>query len=157
MHRIGFDSDQYVEMQSRHIAQRRGEFGGKLYLEFGGKLIDDMHASRVLPGFTPDNKVRMLRELADEVEIIVAVNAKDFARRKVRADVGTTYDDEVLRPVRRFRRHHPVDGRQQGGRRGQGAFREARHPRLPSLPDPRIPVGRGAHRLRRGLRRERVR
>ena len=72
MHRIGFDSDQYVEMQSRHIAQRRSEFGGKLYLEFGGKLIDDMHASRVLPGFTPDNKVRMLRELADEVEIIVA-------------------------------------------------------------------------------------
>ena len=65
MHRIGFDSDHYVEMQSRHIAQRRGEFGGKLYLEFGGKLIDDMHASRVLPGFTPDNKVRMLRELAD--------------------------------------------------------------------------------------------
>ena len=64
MHRIGFDSDQYGEMQSRHIAQRRGEFGGKLYLEFGGKLIDDMHASRVLPGFTPDNKVRMLRELA---------------------------------------------------------------------------------------------
>ena len=103
MHRIGFDSDQYVEMQSRHIAQRRGEFGGKLYLEFGGKLIDDMHASRVLPGFTPDNKVRMLRELADEVEIIVAVNAKDFARRKVRADVGTTYDDEVLRQIDEFR------------------------------------------------------
>ena len=103
MHRIGFDSDQYVEMQSRHIAQRRSEFGGKLYLEFGGKLIDDMHASRVLPGFTPDNKVRMLRELADEVEIIVAVNAKDFARRKVRADVGTTYDDEVLRQIDEFR------------------------------------------------------
>ena len=100
MHRIGFDSDQYIEMQSRHIAQRRSEFGGKLYLEFGGKLIDDMHASRVLPGFTPDNKVRMLRELADEVEIIVAVNAKDFARRKVRADMGTTYDDEVLRQIR---------------------------------------------------------
>lgn len=103
MYRIGFDSDQYVEMQSRHIAQRRSEFGGKLYLEFGGKLIDDMHASRVLPGFTPDNKVRMLRELADEVEIIVAVNAKDFARRKVRADVGTTYDDEVLRQIDEFR------------------------------------------------------
>lgn len=103
MHRIGFDSDHYVEMQSRHIAQRRGEFGGKLYLEFGGKLIDDMHASRVLPGFTPDNKVRMLRELADEVEIIVAVNAKDFARRKVRADMGTTYDDEVLRQIDEFR------------------------------------------------------
>ena len=103
MHRIGFDSGQYIEMQSRHIAQRRSEFGGKLYLEFGGKLIDDMHASRVLPGFTPDNKVRMLRELADEVEIIVAVNAKDFARRKVRADMGTTYDDEVLRQIDEFR------------------------------------------------------
>ena len=103
MHRIGFDSDTYVEMQSRHIARRRREFGGKLYLEFGGKLIDDMHASRVLPGFTPDNKVRMLRELADEVEIIVAVNAKDFARRKIRADVGTTYDDEVLRQIDEFR------------------------------------------------------
>ena len=107
MHRIGFDSDQYVEMQSRHIAQRRSEFGGKLYLEFGGKLIDDMHASRVLPGFTPDNKVRMLRELADEVEIIVAVNAKDFARRKVReleGDEGEKHLDEY------------ADGRSERGR-----------------------------------------
>ena len=103
MHRIGFNRDTYIRLQSEHIAQRRAQFGGKLYLEFGGKLVDDMHASRVLPGFTPDNKIVMLKELADEVEIIVAVNAKDFARRKVRADTGTTYDDEVLRQIDEFR------------------------------------------------------
>lgn len=103
MHRIGFDRDTYLRLQSQHIAQRRADFGGKLYLEFGGKLIDDMHASRVLPGFTPDNKVVMLKELADAVEIIVAVNAKDFQRHKVRADLGTTYDDEVLRHIDEFR------------------------------------------------------
>lgn len=103
MHRIGFDRDTYIRLQSEHIAHRRAQFGGKLYLEFGGKLVDDMHASRVLPGFTPDNKIVMLKELADEVEIIVAVNAKDFARRKVRADMGTTYDDEVLRQIDEFR------------------------------------------------------
>ena len=103
MHRIGFDRDTYIRLQSEHIAQRRAQFGGKLYLEFGGKLVDDMHASRVLPGFTPDNKIVMLKELADEVEIIVAVNAKDFARRKVRADMGTTYDDEVLRQIDELR------------------------------------------------------
>lgn len=103
MHRIGFNRDTYIRLQSEHIARRRAQFGGKLYLEFGGKLVDDMHASRVLPGFTPDNKIVMLKELADEVEIIVAVNAKDFARRKVRADMGTTYDDEVLRQIDEFR------------------------------------------------------
>ena len=103
MHRSGFDRDTYIRLHSEHIAQRRAQFGGKLYLEFGGKLVDDMHASRVLPGFTPDNKIVMLKELADEVEIIVAVNAKDFARRKVRADMGTTYDDEVLRQIDELR------------------------------------------------------
>lgn len=101
--RIGFDRDTYIELQSQHIAERRAHFGGKLYLEFGGKLVDDMHAARVLPGFTPDNKIAMLVELADEVEIIVAVNAKDFQRRKVRADLGTTYEDEVLRHIDAFR------------------------------------------------------
>ncbi|WP_136193156.1 DUF1846 domain-containing protein [Actinomyces procaprae] len=101
--RIGFDRDKYLKLQSERIAQRRAQFGGKLYLEFGGKLIDDMHASRVLPGFTPDNKIVMLAELADDVEIIVAVNAKDFARHKIRADHGTSYEDEVLRHVDAFR------------------------------------------------------
>ncbi|WP_115727828.1 DUF1846 domain-containing protein [Actinomyces culturomici] len=105
MRAIGFDREKYVRLQSQHIAERRAQFGGKLYLEFGGKLIDDMHASRVLPGFTPDNKVVMLSELKDDVEIIVAVNAKDFQRRKVRADLGTTYEDEVLRHIDEFRDH----------------------------------------------------
>ncbi|MDO4901249.1 DUF1846 domain-containing protein [Actinomyces sp.] len=100
---IGFDRDKYLKLQSERIAQRRAQFGGKLYLEFGGKLIDDMHASRVLPGFTPDNKVVMLTELADDVEIIVAVNAKDFFRHKIRADHGTSYEDEVLRHMDAFR------------------------------------------------------
>lgn len=103
MHRIGFDREKYLELQSRHIAERRAQFGGKLYLEFGGKLVDDMHASRVLPGFTPDNKIVMLAELADEVEIVVVVNAADFARNKVRADLGIPYEDDVLRHVDEFR------------------------------------------------------
>lgn len=102
VHRIGFDRDKYIQLQSQHIAERRAQFGGKLYLEFGGKLIDDMHAARVLPGFTPDNKLVMLRELAEDVEIIVVVNAKDFQRRKMRADLGTTYEDEVLRQIDAF-------------------------------------------------------
>lgn len=101
--RIGFDREKYLHMQSEHIAERRAQFGGKLYLEFGGKLIDDMHASRVLPGFTPDNKIVMLKELVDEVEIIVAVSAKDLARHKVRADYGTSYEEEVLRQIDIFR------------------------------------------------------
>ena len=101
--RIGFDRDKYLRMQSERIAERRTQFGGRLYLEFGGKLIDDMHASRVLPGFTPDNKIVMLAELADEVEIIVAVSARDLARNKVRADLGTGYEDEVLRHIDAFR------------------------------------------------------
>ncbi|MCL3776599.1 MULTISPECIES: DUF1846 domain-containing protein [unclassified Actinomyces] len=101
--RTGFDRDEYIRTQSEHIAARRAQFGGKLYLEFGGKLVDDMHASRVLPGFSPDNKIVMLKELADEVEIIVAVNARDFQRRKVRADLGTSYEDEILRHVDAFR------------------------------------------------------
>ena len=101
--RIGFDRDKYLRMQSSHIAERRAQFSGKLYLEFGGKLIDDMHASRVLPGFTPDNKIVMLAELADEVEIVMAVNAKHLARNKVRADLGIPYEDDLLRHIDAFR------------------------------------------------------
>lgn len=101
--RIGFDPRQYIEMQSRHIAERRAQIGGKLYLEMGGKLFDDMHASRVLPGFTPDNKIAMLYELKNELEILIAINAKDIERNKVRADIGITYEDDVLRLVDVFR------------------------------------------------------
>ncbi|MDK6567171.1 DUF1846 domain-containing protein [Corynebacterium pyruviciproducens] len=100
---IGFDRDKYIEMQSKHIAERRDAIGGKLYLEMGGKLFDDYHASRVLPGFTPDNKIAMLETLKDELEILVCMNAKDLQRQKVRADLGITYEDDVLRLIDVFR------------------------------------------------------
>ncbi|MFC5370731.1 DUF1846 domain-containing protein [Arcanobacterium bovis] len=100
---IGFDREKYIALQSEHIAARREEIGGKLYLEMGGKLFDDMHASRVLPGFTPDNKIVMLEQLKDELEIIVVVNAMDLERQKIRADLGISYEDDVLRLVDVFR------------------------------------------------------
>lgn len=101
--RTGFDRDRYIRMQSQHINERREQIGGKLYLEMGGKLFDDMHASRVLPGFTPDNKIAMLTELKDELEILVAINAKDLERNKTRADLDISYEDDVLRLIDVFR------------------------------------------------------
>lgn len=98
-HTIGFDRERYLSLQSRHIAERRARFGGKLYLEFGGKLFDDHHAARVLPGFTPDNKIRMLETIRDEVEVVVVVSALDLARNKVRADLGIPYEADVLRLI----------------------------------------------------------
>lgn len=95
--RIGFDNDKYIALQAEHIRERIGQFGGKLYLEFGGKLFDDHHASRVLPGFQPDSKIRMLKQFADDVEIIVAINANDIEKNKMRGDLGITYDEDVLR------------------------------------------------------------
>ena len=100
---IGFDRDKYIQMQSEHIQARRAEVGGKLYLEMGGKLFDDNHASRVLPGFTPDNKIAMLDRIKDEIEIIICFNAGDVVRQKMRADLGITYEDDVLRLVDVFR------------------------------------------------------
>lgn len=99
----GFDREKYIAMQSEHIQARRAEVGGKLYLEMGGKLFDDNHASRVLPGFTPDNKIAMLDRIKDEVEIVICFNAGDVIRQKVRADLGITYEDDVLRLVDVFR------------------------------------------------------
>ena len=83
--RIGFDNDKYIALQAEHIRERIGQFGGKLYLEFGGKLFDDHHASRVLPGFQPDSKIRMLKQFADDVEIIVAINANDIEKTRCAA------------------------------------------------------------------------
>ena len=100
---LGFDRDKYIKLQSEHINARRAEIGGTLYLEMGGKLFDDMHASRVLPGFTPDNKIAMLERIKEDVEILVCINAKDISRQKVRADLGITYEDDVLRLVDVFR------------------------------------------------------
>lgn len=102
-YKIGFDREKYIQMQSEHITARRREIGGKLYLEMGGKLFDDHHASRVLPGFTPDNKIAMLDRIKDEVEIVICFNAGDVVRQKVRADLGITYEDDVLRLVDVFR------------------------------------------------------
>lgn len=103
MDRLGFDNDAYVRMQSEHIRQRISQFGGKLYLEFGGKLYDDHHAARVLPGFQPDSKLRMLLQLKDEAEIVIAINAADIEKNKVRGDLGITYDLDVLRLIDVFR------------------------------------------------------
>ena len=101
--RTGFDNQKYLSMQSEHIMDRLARFGGKLYLEFGGKLFDDFHASRVLPGFEPDSKVRMLLQLKEQAEIVIAINAADIEKNKVRGDLGITYDLDVLRLIDAFR------------------------------------------------------
>jgi uncharacterized protein (UPF0371 family) len=101
-HKVGFDNDKYIELQTKRIRERIAEFGGKLYLEFGGKLFDDYHASRVLPGFKPDTKLSMLSALQDDVEIILAINANDIERSKVRGDLGITYDEDLLRLMDAF-------------------------------------------------------
>ena len=103
MYKIGFDNEKYLELQSAHIRHRIDQFGGKLYLEFGGKLFDDFHASRVLPGFAPDSKVRMLTQLKDEAEIVIVISASDIEKNKVRGDLGITYDLDVLRLIDAFR------------------------------------------------------
>lgn len=102
MFKVGFSNEKYVQMQSQKIRDRIGKFGGKLYLEFGGKLFDDYHASRVLPGFEPDSKVKMLMALKDEVEIVIAINADAIEKNKRRGDLGITYDQEVLRLIDAF-------------------------------------------------------
>ena len=103
MKRIGFDNQKYLSMQSEHIRERIGQFGDKLYLEFGGKLFDDYHASRVLPGFAPDSKLQMLLQLADQAEMIITINAADIERNKIRHDVGITYDEDVLRLIQIYK------------------------------------------------------
>ncbi len=99
---IGFDNDKYVRLQSEKIQERIGQFGDKLYLEFGGKLYDDYHASRVLPGFAPDSKLRMLLQLKEQAEVVIAICADDMEKNKVREDLGITYDSEVLRLIQVF-------------------------------------------------------
>ncbi len=103
MNTISFDNDQYISMQSQKILERIDYFGGKLYVEFGGKLFDDFHASRVLPGFQPDSKIRMLCELSDKAEVIIAISAGDIEKNKRRGDIGITYDLDTLRLIDAFR------------------------------------------------------
>ena len=103
MCKIGFDNQLYIEKQSAEIQKRISDLGGKLYLEFGGKLFDDFHASRVLPGFAPDSKIQMLKALSDKAEILIAINAGDIVKNKIRGDLGITYDQDVLRLIDAFR------------------------------------------------------
>ena len=103
MNKIGFDNEKYLKLQSQNIRDRIGKFGGKLYLEFGGKLFDDYHASRVVPGFKPDSKVNMLMEMKDDAEIVIAISADDIERSKRRGDLGITYDEDTLRLIDAFR------------------------------------------------------
>ena len=100
--KIGFDNEKYLSMQSEHIKERISKFDNKLYLEFGGKLFDDYHASRVLPGFAPDSKLRMLMQLSDHAEIVIVISAGDIEKNKVRGDLGITYDIDVLRLIDAF-------------------------------------------------------
>ena len=103
MNKIGFDGGKYLELQSAKISERIAMFGDKLYLEFGGKLFDDYHASRVLPGFEPDSKIKMLSQLKDKAEILIAINSDDIQTNKLRSDLGITYDAEVIRLIDIFR------------------------------------------------------
>ena len=103
MNKTGFDNDKYLKMQSEHIKERIAHFGGKLYLEFGGKLFDDYHAMRVLPGFAADSKINMLVKIKEDVEIVVVINSGDIEKNKIRGDLGITYDMDVLRLIDAFR------------------------------------------------------
>ena len=101
--KIGFDNNKYLKMQSEHIRERINHFDNKLYLEFGGKLFDDYHASRVLPGFAPDSKLKLLMQLSDQAEIVIVISAGDIEKNKVRGDLGITYDSDVLRLMDSFK------------------------------------------------------
>ena len=103
MVKVGYDNDKYLQTQSTHIRERLAKFGGKLYLEFGGKLYDDYHAARVLPGFQPDSKLQMLLQLKEQVEMVIAINAADIEKNKIRGDLGITYDRDVIRLIGIFR------------------------------------------------------
>lgn len=127
-HAVGFDRDLYINLQSKHIRKRREAVGGRLYLEMGGKLFDDLHASRVLPGFTPDNKIAMLETIRDEMEILVCISARDLQRNKMRADLDIPYEEDVLRLIDVFRERgflaqHVVLTQYEEGDKAADAFR----------------------------------
>ena len=126
--KIGFDNDKYLKMQSEHIRERINQFGNKLYMEFGGKLFDDYHASRVLPGFAPDSKLRMLMQLSDQAEIVIVISAGDIEKNKVRGDLGITYATDLLRLIDVFKVRGLYVGSvaitQYSGQRAADAFKQ---------------------------------
>ena len=136
----------YLKMQSEHIRERIGQFDNKLYLEFGGKLFDDFHASRVLPGFQPDSKLRMLCELSDQAEIVIVISAEDIEKNKIRGDLGITYDSDVLRLMHIYQELGLYVGSvvitkynaQESAELFKKPSGKAWHQSVPSLPDSRI-------------------
>ena len=102
MKKQAFSSEQYLNLQRDHILERINQFDGKLYLEFGGKMLEDFHAARVLPGYEPDNKIKLLQELKEQVEVVIAINASNIEHSKARGDLGISYDQEVLRLIDKF-------------------------------------------------------
>ena len=159
MKKIGFDSQKYIELQSARIRERIDQFGGKLYLEFGGKLFDDFHASRVLPGFEPDNKIKMLLALKDQAEIVIAINANDIEKNKRRSDLGITYDTDVIRLIDIFRGFGLYVGSitlTQYADQPSAAIFEQRMKTLGLKVYRQVPLRREAHRKRRGLRPQRL-
>ena len=128
MKKIGFDNEKYIKLQSQNIRDRIAMFGGKLYMEFGGKLFDDYHASRVLPGFAPDSKLRMLMQLSDQAEIVIVISAGDIEKNKVRGDLGITYATDVLRLIDVFKDRGLYVGSvaitQYSGQRAADAFKQ---------------------------------
>lgn len=126
--KYGFDNEKYLRIQSEHIRERIAQFGNKLYLELGGKLFDDYHASRVLPGFQPDSKLRMFSQLADKAEIVIVISALDIEKNKIRNDLGITYDEDVLRLRNEFQKRGFMVGSvvvtHYNGQSSADAFRE---------------------------------
>ncbi|MBR4962114.1 MAG: DUF1846 family protein, partial [Clostridia bacterium] len=126
MFKQGFDNDKYNALQTEKILERISHFGGKLYLEFGGKLFDDYHASRVLPGFKPDSKINMLMQLREQAEIVIVVSAPSIEQNKIRGDLGITYDMDTLRLIDAFRERGLYVGSvvitQYAGQAGADAF-----------------------------------
>ena len=161
--KIGFDNDKYLAMQSAHIRERIAQFDNKLYLEFGGKLFDDYHASRVLPGFQPDSKLQMLLQLKEQAEVVIVISAEDIVANKMRGDYGITYDVDVLRLIDAFQgvglfvgsvcvtkyTDAPEVTAFEQKLNGLG-IRTFRHYKFPATPRC------GPHRQRRGLRQERL-
>ncbi len=164
MMKIGFDNDKYLKLQSEKIRERVERFGGKLYLEFGGKLFDDYHASRVLPGFKPDSKVKMLLEMKDDAEIVVVINADDIEKNKRRGDLGITYDLDVLRLIDAFRAIGLYVGSvvitHYRGQSAAAAFQKRLEnlgvKSYKALPYTRLPLQYRAYCQRRRLRQKRV-
>ena len=154
--KIGFDNEKYQSIQSEHIKERISQFDGKLYLELGGKLFDDHHASRVLPGFQPDSKLRMFQKISDSIEIVIVISATDIEKNKTRADLGITYDEDVLRLRGEFQNLGFMVGSvvitHFNGQPAAEAFRQ----RLP-LSHRWLSSQRKPHSFRRGFRQKRLR